>query len=167
VLAQLAERGAWPEFVRIRNARAVWSTALAGSSFLALLVVGRPVLGFFFAGSSFPPEEVHRTWGLLVVLSGVWVAGVTSQVLAGALYAQGDTETPTRVGVISFTAGVAFKVVGFYLLGIWGIAAGASLHYVLMVALLLRAGSRPRPAGAPVEPVPAFPGGPLESPEAQ
>jgi peptidoglycan biosynthesis protein MviN/MurJ (putative lipid II flippase) len=164
-MAQLAERGAWPEFLRIRSGRAVWSTVAAGVCFLGLLVLGRPVLSFLFAHSSFRPEQVHQTWGLLVVLSGVWVAGVTSQVLAGALYAQGDTETPTRVGVISFTAGIAFKVLGFYLLGIWGIAAGASLHYLLMAALLARAGSRPRPAARAGGPVPGFPGGPLESPE--
>ena len=163
-LAQLAERGAWPEFLRIRNGRVLWSTLLAGVSFLGLLLVGRQMLSFFFSGSSFQPEEVHRTWGLLVVLSGVWVAGVASQVLAGALYAQGDTETPTRAGVISFTAGIALKVVGFYLLGIWGIAAGASLHYLLMAALLARAGSRPRPVG-PAAGAVTYPGAPLESAE--
>lgn len=175
-LAQLAERGAWAEFRRIRNGRAIWSTSAAAGLLLILLVAGRPVLSFFFGHSSFRPEQVEQTWELLLVLSGVWMAGTAAQMLAGSLYAQGDTETPTRIGVIGFTAGVALKVLGFYVYGIWGIAAGASLHYLLMAILLLRASRRVRlvaPAGKPVPPAGAAstpyegdwesPGGALES----
>lgn len=145
-LAVLAERRAWADFRRVRNRRAAWATALAVGSLIVLVAFGRPMLGLFFRGSSFGPDELTQIWRLLVVLSGVWVAGVACQVLAGAFYARGDTETPTRVGVVSFTVGVGLKVVGFYSLGILGIAAGASLHYVLMLALLVRAG-RAIPAG--------------------
>ena len=141
-LAQLAERQAWGDFRRIRNRRALWCTIGALGLFFVLLAAGRPVLSFFFAHSSFRTEQVDQTWGLLVVLSGVWVAGSSSQILAGALYAQGDTETPTRVGVIGFTVGVVLKVLGYYVLGVWGIAAGASLHYLLMAGLLLHASRR-------------------------
>jgi putative peptidoglycan lipid II flippase len=142
-LAHLAERGAWAEFERLRNVRAYWATTIAAGSMLLLLVIGRPVLSLFFANSSFRPDQVEQAWRLLLVLSGVWVAGAASQVLAGAFYAQGDTETPTRIGVVSFTAGIGLKVLGFYLFGIWGIAAGASIHYVLMGTLLVLVSRRP------------------------
>ena len=145
-LAHLAEQGEWAAFRRKRNTRARWATLVAAAGLLLLVVAGRPVLSLFFAGSRFSPEQIGQTWGFLLVLGGVWVAGVTSQVLAGAFYAQGDTETPTRIGVISFTVGVGLKVVGFFALGVWGIAAGASAHYLLMSALLWRAGGHPRPA---------------------
>lgn len=150
-LALLAERSEWGEFERLRNVRAYWATAVATASMLLLLVIGRPALSLFFANSSFRPDQVGQTWRLLLVLSGVWVAGAASQVLAGAFYAQGDTETPTRIGVVSFTAGVGLKVLGFYLLGIWGIAAGASIHYMLMGSLLVVAGRR-REHTAPRQP---------------
>jgi putative peptidoglycan lipid II flippase len=142
-LALLADRGEWSEFRRVRTLRVVWATAAAGLLFLALVFLGRPILSLFFARSSFRPEQVEQAWRLLLVLAGVWIAGVTSQVLAAALYAQGDTRTPTRAGVVSFTAGIGLKVAGAYFFGVWGIAAGASLHYLLMVSLLLRAGVRP------------------------
>ena len=142
-LAQLADRGAWAEFRRVRTLRVLWATAAASAIFLALIFLGRPVLSLFFGRSSFRPEQVEQAWLLLLVLAGVWIAGVTSQVLAAALYAQGDTRTPTRAGVVSFTAGIGLKVAGAYFWGVWGIAAGASLHYLLMMSLLLRAGVRP------------------------
>lgn len=141
-LAQLAARGEWSRFRAVRRTRVAWATGGAAASVLLLLVVGHPVLSAFFAHSKFRPDQVDQTWRLLLVLSGVWVAGVTSQILAGSFYAQGDTDTPTRIGVVSFTAGIALKLVGFYLLGVVGIAAGASLHYLLMGSLLVRAGRR-------------------------
>jgi putative peptidoglycan lipid II flippase len=147
-LAQLAARGDWTQFRAARRVRARWATGGAAAGVLLLLVFGHPVLSAFFAHSSFRPDQVDQMWGLLLVLSGVWVAGVTSQVLAGAFYAQGDTETPTRIGVVSFTVGVALKVLGFYVAGVWGIAAGASLHYLLMGSLLVRAGRRVPAAAA-------------------
>ena len=153
-LARLAERGAWTEFQRLRNARAASAAALAAGGTLLLLLVGRPVLSAFFAHGNFRPDQVVQTWQLLVVLSGVWIAGSLSQVLAGAFYAEGDTETPTRIGVVSFTVGIGLKVVGFYVLGVWGIAAGATIHYVLMGLLLLRAAalrSTARPSAAAQE----------------
>ncbi len=150
-LARFAERGAWAEFRRLRNARALTASLLAASGTLLLLLVGRPVLSAFFAHSSFRPDQVVQTWELLLVLSGVWIAGSLSQVLAGAFYAEGDTETPTRIGVVSFTVGIGLKVLGFYVMGVWGIAAGATVHYVLMGVLLLHADPRrgaSQPAGA-------------------
>ncbi len=141
-LAQLAARGDWTQFRGLRSARVRWATGGAAASVLLLLLIGHPVLSAFFARSSYRPDQVDQTWQLLLVLSGVWVAGVTSQVLAGAFYAQGDTETPTRIGVISFTAGIALKLLGFRVWGVAGIAAGASLHYLLMGSLLVRAGRR-------------------------
>jgi len=125
---------------------------MALATVLLLLVVGHPVLSTFCAKSKYQPDQIEQTWRLLLVLSGVWVAGVAAQVLAGAFYAQGDTETPTRVGMISFTAGIAFKLLGFALFGVLGIAAGASLHYVLMGALLVHAGERVRRDRAAVAP---------------
>ncbi len=149
-LAQLAARGEWTQFRTMRSARARWATGGAVAGVLLLLIVGHPVLSAFFGRSRFRPDQVDQLWGLLLVLSGVWVVGVTSQVLAGAFYAQGDTETPTRIGVVSFSVSIALKVIGFYLIGVWGIAVGASLHYLLMGFLLVRAGRRVPAAGRPV-----------------
>lgn len=144
-LAHIAERRAWTEFRRVRNAHVARATVLAFGFTLFVVALGRPVLSRFF-GRSFNPEQIHQAWWLLLLLSGVWLGGVVCQMLAGALYAQGDTDTPTRIGVVSFTVGSVLKVLGFFAVGVGGIAVGASLHYVIMLLLLLRVGGRPTAA---------------------
>jgi len=69
-------------------------------------------------------------------MGGFLIAGGMGQILAGAFYAEGDTGTPATVGIIGFTLGILFKVIGFFQLGLIGLAIGASLHQLFNTTVL-------------------------------
>lgn len=73
---------------------------------------------------------------LFIALSGFVIANALGQPLAAAFYATGDTRTPTRVGIVGFTAGAFLKVAGFFSWGLLGIAVAASIHQALNTLLL-------------------------------
>ena len=95
-----------------------------------LALFGRPVLGLIFGRGEFSADRVAHLWWLLLLLSGVWVGGAVGQILSTSFYAQGDTRTPTRVGIVGFTLAIALKLVAFRGYGIEGLALAASAYYV-------------------------------------
>jgi putative peptidoglycan lipid II flippase len=95
------------------------------------------VLATIFHRGQFTPVAIEHLWWLLLLLSGVWVGGAAGQILSTSFYAQGDTRTPTLVGVAGFSVAIVLKVVAFRRYGIEGLAVAASLYYLLNAAVLL------------------------------
>ena len=81
-------------------------------------------------------------WLLLMALGGQWIGGGVGAVTTVAYYARGDTLTPTRLGVITFTLYLPLKVWAFFAWGTVGLAVTTSLFFlanaVLQVLLLNR-----------------------------
>jgi len=154
-LSRLADRSHWPAFVsQVQRRLAVTLlVALAGTAGLAL--VGRPVLALLFGHRQFTADRVEHLWLLLLLLSGVWIGGVVGQVLSTSFYAQGDTRTPTLVGIAGFTVAIGLKIVAFRWRGIEGLALAASTYYLLNAVTLLvclrRRARRVAGAALPVE----------------
>jgi murein biosynthesis integral membrane protein MurJ len=130
LLAHSAARGDWSNFRRINRRRLVALVLIAGVVYGTLLLVGRPLLALLFQRSQFGPEQVTQLWWLLVALGGLWIGGAAGQIIATSFYAKGDSRSPMRIGAIWFTVGIALKLVGFRLFGIWGVAIGTSLSYL-------------------------------------
>jgi putative peptidoglycan lipid II flippase len=136
-LSRLASLDEWPGFIGEVNRRLIvmLGVTLAGAAGLAAF--GRPLLALIFRHGEFTPDRIEHLWWLLLLLSGVWCGGTLGQILAGAFYAQGDTRTPTRVGIVGFTLAVALKLVAFREYGIEGLALAASAYYLLNAVVLL------------------------------
>src|SRR4029079_8322465 len=95
-----------------------------------VLALGLPVLELTFGRGKFNPEQIHLLWVLLLALGGVWIGGVAGQIIAVFFYAQGHTRTPITIGAIAFTLAIPLKLGGFYVFGLLGLAAAASLYYL-------------------------------------
>jgi Uncharacterized membrane protein, putative virulence factor len=136
-LSRLASLNEWPAFVAVvrRRLLVMLGVTLAGSVGLAL--VGRPILGLIFHHGEFTPDRIDHLWSLLLLLSGVWLGGTAGQILSTSFYAQGDTRTPTQVGIIGFTLAIGLKLFAFRHYGIEGLALAASAYYLLNAAVLL------------------------------
>jgi putative peptidoglycan lipid II flippase len=136
-LSRLASLGDWPSFTgRItRQLTVMLAVAAVGSAGLAL--AGRPLLALTFGHGEFSPDQVDHLWWLLLLLSGVWIGGTVGQILSTSFYAQGDTRTPARVGVVGFTLAVLLKLLAFRQYGIEGLALAASAYYLLNATVLL------------------------------
>jgi putative peptidoglycan lipid II flippase len=129
-LAQAAAVNAWDRF-RLLNRRTLARLLVLSLVVLAgILLLGLPVLELTFGRGKFSPEQVHLLWVLLLALGGVWVGGVAGQIIAVSFYAQGDTRTPITIGAIAFTLAIPLKLGAFYVFGLLGLAAAASLYYL-------------------------------------
>jgi putative peptidoglycan lipid II flippase len=127
-LAEDAKTHRWAAFgVRFRRG-VVILLAAAAAGYLVLVLGGRSVIAMTSA-----PENAlfSRAWWLVAGLAGVFVAGPVAESFRTAFYATGNTATPVRVDVSVFTVGLALKVVGFALFGIWGMALAASTQALL------------------------------------
>lgn len=134
-LARAAEQGEWPSFRRIMRRRLEGLVGMALGGTLALIVVGLPVLTAAFGHGRFGTAEIHQLWHLLLLLAGVWVGGSAGQIVAASFYAKGDTRTPVRIGAIGYTIAILLKVPAFLRFGVGGVAAVASLQYLVSAAV--------------------------------
>ena len=103
-----------------------------------LFFAGRSVLSAILGHGQFTQYEIDQLWGILLLLSGVWVGGAAGQVLSMSFYSRGDTRTPVRIGVIGFTIAIVLKILAFRAFGLPGLAMAASAYYLgNTLALLL------------------------------
>lgn len=103
-----------------------------------LFLLGKPTLAFVMSHGEFDASDALTLWILLVLMAGQFLAGSMGSLTAGAFYSRGDTRTPTILGSIAFTLGIALKIAMFKLYGLYGLALAISAYYLL--SLLLQMG---------------------------
>ena len=136
LLAKKAKQGQWLSYSRISNNRTGWMLAITGGAFLGILLVGKPTLILIFGHGRFEESSLVTLWFLMIALVGFWMGGSVGQILASSFYAKGNTATPTKLLILSFTIGIFLKLGGFYFWEVLGIAIGTSLYYFLNLILL-------------------------------
>jgi putative peptidoglycan lipid II flippase len=150
-LAELAVARLWPDFARLTWRRLAMVLIAATGAWLALALIGRPILGLAL---------LHV---ILVALGGVWLGGAAGQVSTVSFFALGDTRTPTAVGVVGFTVTIPVKIVFYAWWGVVGLAAAASVttagnavaHQILLRRAIGRRAAVPSDAVAVPVPSPA------------
>jgi peptidoglycan biosynthesis protein MviN/MurJ (putative lipid II flippase) len=135
-LTRNARENNWLDFRRLLHTRLIIIFLLNAAMMTVIVLFGRGGLSLLFNYRNFTPESVEVLYLLLIALGGLALFGGTALVLSQGFFALGDTVMPTKLGVISFVAGVAIKILGFLFLGIYGVAIGASLYCLIYTALL-------------------------------
>jgi putative peptidoglycan lipid II flippase len=147
ILANHARDGDWQAFRKEFARRATALLVLTLVTLAVFALVGEPVMAALVHGSRFTEDQVSKLWWLLVALGGMWVGGSVGSVSSSAFYAKGDTQTPTRLSVVTFTVYIPIKIGAFFLFGLLGLAVSITLLYLvnagLQVALLRRRPARP------------------------
>jgi putative peptidoglycan lipid II flippase len=133
-LARHAKAADWAAFRQLVRHRVVLSTGLLAAVWVGVLIVGRPVMHLVLR-SWLDETQITLLHALLVLLAGVWFGGAAGQVFTVGFYAFGNTVTPTRTGVIGFTAAIPLKIAAYWLGGILGLAVATSLHVLGMAAV--------------------------------
>lgn len=134
-LAVLAGAARWQEFRRVYQKRLLAMGVLTSLGYLGLLVVGERILNLLIGHGGVTKDNVHLLWLIMVALVGYFVAGAMGFVTAPTFYAMGDTRTPTRMSVITYTLYIPAKVFGFIKYGLLGMAAVTSVYLFLNVAI--------------------------------
>lgn len=115
--------------------------SLAG--LLTLGLAGQFVLNLFIGHGHVSAANVDELWWIMIWLAGVFVGGAAGQISSSAFYALGDTKTPTRVGVYTYSLYMPSKIAMFYFFGTFGLALAASVFFLgnfLLQNRLLRKG---------------------------
>jgi len=85
-------------------------------------------------------DNVHMLWLIMVALGGFFIAGAMGVITSKTFYAMGDTRTPTRMSIVTYTLYIPAKVLGFYRYGLVGLAVVTSaylfLNLVIQILLL-------------------------------
>ncbi len=136
VLAQSAAEKNWPVFRQIMRTRVFSLSIITGLFLIGFLLFGKDVFNFLFGYGKFSQSEMRILYFLMIALAGFWIGGALGQIFSTCFYAKKDTKTPTVIGIIGFTLGIGFKLGGFYLWGVIGIAAGTSLYFLINAGLL-------------------------------
>jgi putative peptidoglycan lipid II flippase len=122
--------------------RKLWQ--VAAISLLGLLVVGllgQDLLDLLVGHGNVSADNVNDLWWIMIWLGGVFVGGAAGQICSSSFYACGDTITPTRMSIFTYTAHIPGKVAAFYFWGAMGLAIATSIYYMinfLLQAYLLR-----------------------------
>src|SRR6185436_10058258 len=113
---------------------------LAG--YVALLFIGERLLSLVIGHGGVTAGNVHLLWLIMVALGGFFIGGAMGQITSTTFYAMGDTSTPTRMSIITFTLYVPAKVLAFLQYGLMGLAVVTSIYLFvnLTIQILLLEG---------------------------
>lgn len=136
LLTRLSAERDWRGVRRIIARRVSGIVLISGVGMLLVLLAGRAVLEAIPGVRNLRPEDVRLLWWLVILMAGWLMTDPIANLLANVFYAMGDTATPTRLGVVSYTVGIALKVSGFLAWGVAGMAAASTGYFVLRAALL-------------------------------
>ncbi len=141
-LSRLASTRAWPMFRLICRQLAMRTVVLT-----LLLVAGLEVavLGTIAwltdvhgaVAGNLTADSLRQFAWLAALLAGVLPCGVLAHVFSNAYYAQGDTATPSRIAAATLTCGLPLRAGGYWLGGIAGLAAAATLTALITAVWLL------------------------------
>jgi putative peptidoglycan lipid II flippase len=140
MLATLASSGQWPEFRRTYQRRLFAMGGLTAFGYIILLLGGERILNLLIGHGGVTGDNVHLLWLIMVALVGFFIAGAMGVVTSKTFYAMGDTRTPTRMSIVTYTLYIPAKVLGFFRYGLMGLAVVTSaylfLNLVIQVLLL-------------------------------
>ncbi len=130
-LAVHASSSQWPAFRRFYLHRLLAMAGLTVASYVLLLLTGERILNLLIGHGGVTKDNVHLLWLIMVALGGVFIAGAMGVITSKTFYAMGDTRTPTRMSVITYTLYIPVKVFGFLRYGLLGLAVVTSGYLIL------------------------------------
>jgi putative peptidoglycan lipid II flippase len=158
MLASLSRQERWPAFKQQCRERFAWVVLLNAGAVLGLVVIAIVAPYFYPAEGeravigALRSDDLNQLTVALVLGSGVVLFAGISHLMMSAFYAQGDTRTPTKVQVLSYSIGIALKAGGFFLGGLYGIMGAMSLSCAmeaLALGVVLNRDLNRRLRGAP------------------
>jgi putative peptidoglycan lipid II flippase len=136
LLAKLASAGDWTSFRRNYRKRLLAMLGLTLTGYAVLLLRGEWLLNLVIGRGGVTLGNVHLLWWILVALVGFFVCGASGQITSTTFYAMGDTRTPTRLSIWTYSIYIPVKVIVFLHYGLIGLALTTSVY--IAVNLLLQ-----------------------------
>lgn len=111
----------------------VGAISLAGLAFFG--VGGQTILEILIGHGNVSPGNVKELLWIMIWLGGMFVGGAMGQISSSSFYALGDTTTPTRIGIYTYTVYIPVKIASFYFFGVLGLALVTSVFVLTNVLI--------------------------------
>jgi putative peptidoglycan lipid II flippase len=109
---------------------------------IGLLLLAGPMLATLFYSEAFNAQDVSKSSLSLMAYAPGLMAIILIKVLAPGFYAQQDTKSPVRIGIIAMVANMIFNIILVFPLAHAGLALATTLSSTLNAYLLFRGLSR-------------------------
>ncbi len=136
VLSMLHKAGDKAGFRRTYHRKLLQVGAVTLTGLLILGLFGQAALDLLIGHGSVSASNVAELWWIMIWLGGMFIGGAVGQICSSSFYACGDTLTPTRMSMFTYTVYIPIKVVVFNFWGVVGLAIVTSIYY--MANLLLQ-----------------------------
>ena len=103
---------------------------VSGLAMVVMLTVGEDALRIILGHGNLTEEKLRELWWMMLWLGGVLVGGALGQLSSSSFYALGNTTTPTKIGIYSYTGYIPAKILIFLTFGIPGLALSSSAFAV-------------------------------------
>jgi len=140
LLSLLHKAGDRAGFQLIYHRKLLQVTAITIAGLLLLGLIGQATLDLLIGHGSVNVDNVRELWWIMLCLGGVFIGGAAGQICSSSFYASGDTITPTRMSMYTYTSFIPAKVAAFHYGGVIGLAIATSIYYItnlLLQAFLL------------------------------
>jgi putative peptidoglycan lipid II flippase len=134
-LAIFASAAKWPAFRQLYQRRLLAMGGLTVVGYVLLLVAGERVLNLLIGHGGVTKDNVHLLWLIMVALVGVFIAGAMGVITSKTFYAMGDTRTPTRMSIVTYTLYIPAKILAFLHYGLMGLAVVTSAYLFLNLCI--------------------------------
>jgi putative peptidoglycan lipid II flippase len=134
-LAIEAAANRWPVFRRIYQKRLLIIGGLTAAGYAIFLIAGERILNLLIGHGGVTRDNVHLLWLIMVALVGFFIGGAMGQITSTTFYAMGDTRTPTRMSIVTYTLYVPAKVIAFMKYGLMGLAVVTSVYLFVNVII--------------------------------
>ncbi len=104
---------------------------------LVLVLLGQNLLGLLVGHGNISASNVNELWWIMILLGGMFMGGAVGQIASPAFYSIGDTLTPTRMSMFTYTVYIPVKILSFYFWDIAGLAISTSIYYLTNLFLLI------------------------------
>lgn len=135
ILSKFHKAGDIESFRRTYH-RKLWQVGMIGIVGLLFLgLLGQSVLDLLISHGNISVDNVKELWWVMIWLGGMFIGGVAGQICSSTFYACGNTLTPTRMSMMTYTVYVPCKVAVFYFWGMIGLAIATSIYYTTNLLL--------------------------------
>lgn len=135
VLSMFHKAGDKAGFRRAYHRKLLQVGAISLAGLLTLGLLGQEFLAFLVGHGNVSASNVAELWWIMIWLGGMFFGGAAGQISSSSFYACGDTVTPTRMSVLTYTAYIPGKVIAFYFWGVAGLAIATSIYYMANLSL--------------------------------
>lgn len=135
VLSMLHKAGDKSGFRRAYHRKLLQVAAISLAGLLVIGFFGQAILDLLVGHGNVSADNVADLWWIMIWLGGMFVGSAMGQISSSSFYALGDTTTPTRLGIYSYTFYIPAKLALFYYFGVFGLALVTSMFFILNLYL--------------------------------